>query len=163
MQCSMNKQIQIICIFLLVDSPKSSGSLVQIKSRSLDQKIDSIICLNVKMKSNLLGCEDHLRDSESDNKNDSEDAKTSSCSENSNDTLSSLSGMKDSDSNSDNKSVSSQLHQLDEKSVIKSRNGSTDTTGSESSSNCSGVRRSSRIKFIGMMKQRCLKFKTCIN
>lgn len=39
--------------------------------------------------------------------------------------------------------------------AFRSRSGSTDTTGSESSSNCSsGVRRSSRIRSIGIMKQR---------
>jgi histone-lysine N-methyltransferase SETD2 len=39
--------------------------------------------------------------------------------------------------------------------IFRSRSGSTDTTGSESSSNCSsGVRRSSRIRSIGIMKQR---------
>ncbi|XP_069668762.1 histone-lysine N-methyltransferase SETD2 isoform X2 [Periplaneta americana] len=39
--------------------------------------------------------------------------------------------------------------------AFRSRSGSTDTTGSESSSNCSsGVRRSNRIRSIGIMKQR---------
>lgn len=39
--------------------------------------------------------------------------------------------------------------------AFRGRSGSTDTTGSESSSNCSsGVRRSSRIRSIGIMKQR---------
>ncbi|XP_076665914.1 SET domain containing 2 isoform X2 [Andrena cerasifolii] len=90
-------------------------------------------------------------DSEADNKIDGEDTKLSSSSENSNDTLLSMSNCKltELDAKCNNNS-----NDIDKKIEFRSRSGSTDTTGSESGSNSSGVRRSSRIRSIGLMKQR---------
>ncbi|CAL7941906.1 unnamed protein product [Xylocopa violacea] len=90
-------------------------------------------------------------DSEVDNKIDTEDTKLSSSSDNSNDTLLSLSNCKltEFDTKCNNNS-----NDIDKKVEFRSRSGSTDTTGSESGSNSSAVRRSSRIRSIGLMKQR---------
>uniref|UniRef100_A0A0C9R0R9 [histone H3]-lysine(36) N-trimethyltransferase n=1 Tax=Fopius arisanus TaxID=64838 RepID=A0A0C9R0R9_9HYME len=71
-----------------------------------------------------------------------EDQKFSSSSENSNDTVTSKP--------QEDKSM---IEDHDKKQ-FRSRSGSTDTTGSESGSNSSGVRRSSRIRSQGLMKQR---------
>lgn len=96
---------------------------------------------------------DEYHDSEKDNnKADSEDLKLCSSSENSNDTLLSFSNCKGPEF--DMKSVTSNSSDIDKKGEFRPRSGSTDTTGSESGSNSSGVRRSSRIRSIGLMKQR---------
>nr|XP_003705533.2 PREDICTED: probable histone-lysine N-methyltransferase CG1716 isoform X1 [Megachile rotundata]XP_012145891.1 PREDICTED: probable histone-lysine N-methyltransferase CG1716 isoform X1 [Megachile rotundata] len=90
-------------------------------------------------------------DSEADSKLDGEDTKLSSSSENSNDTLLSMNNCKltELDTKCNNSS-----NDIDKRTEFRSRSGSTDTTGSESGSNSSGVRRSSRIRSIGLMKQR---------
>ncbi|XP_015606823.1 uncharacterized protein LOC107273288 isoform X2 [Cephus cinctus] len=104
--------------------------------------------------------EELSRDSEMDgNKVDSEDIKLlSSSSENSNDTLLSGNSCKLSEEAkllSDSKNLqNNQQIESDKKTGFRSRSGSTDTTGSESGSNSSGIRRSSRIRSIGLMKQR---------
>ncbi|KAL7307715.1 hypothetical protein TKK_0000390 [Trichogramma kaykai] len=106
-------------------------------------------------KSALINCEEQSRNSDSISKIESDDLKISSSSENSNDTLSSTSSSKISDSNVDNRITSNQRSEVDKKSNFRVRSGSIDTSSaSETSSNSSGVRRSSRIKSIGMMKQR---------
>ncbi|XP_046747434.1 probable histone-lysine N-methyltransferase CG1716 isoform X2 [Diprion similis] len=93
-------------------------------------------------------------DSEMDIKADTEDIKMSSSSENSNDTLiSGNSGYKLPEF-TDVKNIPNQQNDVEKKTGFRSRSGSTDTTGSESGSNSSGVRRSSRIRTIGLMKQR---------
>ncbi|XP_015113750.1 probable histone-lysine N-methyltransferase CG1716 [Diachasma alloeum] len=71
-----------------------------------------------------------------------EDQKFSSSSENSNDTVT-LKPQEEKSTGEDS-----------EKKLFRSRSGSTDTTGSESGSNSSGVRRSSRIRSQGLMKVR---------
>lgn len=98
--------------------------------------------------------EELSRDSEVDGKADSEDTKVSSSSENSNDTLLSLNSCKLPDFDSKTPISSSSLSEAEKKVGFRSRSGSTDTTGSESGSNSSAVRRSSRIRSIGLMKQR---------
>jgi hypothetical protein len=123
-------------------------------SNPIDIKIDVINRLPAKSKNLLFSSEEHSRDSEIDGKMDSEDTKLSSSSENSNDTLLSSHSCKVSDFNADNKSTLNQLNESDKKPGFRSRSGSTDTTGSESGSNSSGVRRSNRIRTIGLMKQR---------
>ncbi|XP_076236867.1 SET domain containing 2 [Calliopsis andreniformis] len=90
-------------------------------------------------------------DSETDNKIDGEDTKLSSGSDNSNDTLLSISSCKVTEIDT---KCNSNLNDIDKRVEFRSRSGSTDTTGSESGSNSSGVRRSSRIRSIGLMKQR---------
>lgn len=96
---------------------------------------------------------DEYQDSEKDNnKVDSEDLKLCSSSENSNDTLLSFTNCKGSEL--DAKGATSNSGDIDKKGEFRPRSGSTDTTGSESGSNSSGVRRSSRIRSIGLMKQR---------
>lgn len=97
--------------------------------------------------------EELSRDSEMDGKADIEDIKLSSSSENSNDTLLSINGCKILELG-DVKNITNQQNEADKKVGFRSRSGSTDTTGSESGSNSSGVRRSSRIRSIGLMKQR---------
>lgn len=123
-------------------------------SSPVDNKIDTTNRLPTKSKNLLFGSEEHSRDSEMDGKMDSEDAKVSSSSENSNDTLLSSNSCKVSDLNVDNKNTLNQMNEADKKPGFRSRSGSTDTTGSESGSNSSGVRRSNRIRTIGLMKQR---------
>lgn len=104
-----------------------------------------------------LGIIDELQDSEGDiNKVDNEDMKLCSSSENSNDTLLSLTNCKTREL--DIKNVASNANDIDKRVEFRSRSGSTDTTGSESGSNSSGVRRSSRIRSIGLMKQRCVNY-----
>lgn len=98
----------------------------------------------------LLNSDNHVKESEVDVKMDSEDTKASSSSENSNDS-------RVLDFNADNKSTLNQINDTDNKPGFRSRSGSTDTTGSESGSN-SGVRRSNRIRSIGLMKQRYTMF-----
>jgi len=97
---------------------------------------------------------DEYQDSEGDNnKVDAEDIKVcSSSSENSNDTLLSLTNYKGREI--DVKNIANNVSDIDKKIEFRGRSGSTDTTGSESGSNSSGVRRSSRIRSIGLMKQR---------
>ncbi|XP_012233977.2 histone-lysine N-methyltransferase Set2 isoform X2 [Linepithema humile] len=95
---------------------------------------------------------DEYQDSEKDNKVDNEDLKLCSSSENSNDTLLSFTNCKGPEF--DIKGVTSNSSDIDKKGEFRPRSGSTDTTGSESGSNSSGVRRSSRIRSIGLMKQR---------
>lgn len=90
-------------------------------------------------------------DSEADNKIDGDDTKLSSSSDNSNDTLLSLSNCKLTEFET---KCNSNSNDIDKRIEFRSRSGSTDTTGSESGSNSSGVRRSSRIRSIGLMKQR---------
>ena len=97
--------------------------------------------------------EEHSIESEMDGKPDFEDIKLSSSSENSSDTLMSTNSCKLPELGPDAKNISS-LNEAEKKSGFRSRSGSTDTTGSESGSNSSGVRRSSRIRTIGLMKQR---------
>ncbi|XP_054016844.1 histone-lysine N-methyltransferase SETD2 [Hylaeus anthracinus] len=90
-------------------------------------------------------------DNEADNKIDGEDTKLSSSSDNSNDMLLSLSNCKLTEFET---KCNSNSNDIDKRVEFRSRSGSTDTTGSESGSNSSGVRRSSRIRSIGLMKQR---------
>lgn len=94
---------------------------------------------------------DEYQDSEGDNKVDNEDIKLCSSSENSNDTLLSLTNYKGREFDVKNAVNTSDI---DKKIEFRGRSGSIDTTGSENSSNSSGVRRSSRIRSIGLMKQR---------
>ncbi|XP_071566986.1 uncharacterized protein Set2 isoform X2 [Temnothorax nylanderi] len=95
---------------------------------------------------------DEYQDSEGDNnKVDNEDFKLCSSSENSNDTLSSLTSYKGREF--DIKNAINNISDIDKKTEFRGRSGSTDTA-SENSSNSSGVRRSSRIRSIGLMKQR---------
>lgn len=96
---------------------------------------------------------DEYHDSEGDNnKVDNEDIKLCSSSENSNDTLSSLTNYKGREF--DIKNTINNTSDIDKKIEFSSRGGNIDTTTSENSSNSSGVRRSSRIRSIGLMKQR---------
>lgn len=96
---------------------------------------------------------DEYQDSEGDNnKADNEDIKLCSSSENSNDTLSSLTNYKGREF--DIKNAINNTSDIDKKIEFSGRSGSIDTTASENSSNSSGVRRSSRIRSIGLMKQR---------
>lgn len=107
------------------------------------------------------GVEESSGDSEVDTKADTEDIKVSSSSDNSNDTLLSTNSYKLPEFN-DVKNIPNQLNfnEPEKKTGFRSRSGSTDTTGSESGSNSSGVRRSSRIRTIGLMKQRFLSIFT---
>ncbi|XP_066597592.1 histone-lysine N-methyltransferase Set2 isoform X2 [Prorops nasuta] len=89
---------------------------------------------------------------EIESKPDGDDNKVSSSSENSNDTLLSTNSNKAPEA--EVKGSSNQTNESEKKGEFRSRSGSTDTTGSESGSNSSGVRRSSRIRSIGLMKQR---------
>lgn len=111
----------------------------------VDTKINNTNHAAAKSK-HLLNSDNHVKDCEIDGKIDNEDTKASSSSENSNDS-------RVLDFNADNKSTLNQLNDTDNKPGFRSRSGSTDTTGSESGSN-SGVRRSNRIRSIGLMKQR---------
>ncbi|KAG8042547.1 hypothetical protein G9C98_005181 [Cotesia typhae] len=95
--------------------------------------------------------EELSRESGMDVKTDSDDIKLSSSSDNSNDTVS-LNGVKLPELNYGDKS--SGIAEGDKKVGFRSRSGSTDTTGSESGSNSSNVRRSSRIRSQGLMKPR---------
>lgn len=95
---------------------------------------------------------DEYHDSEGDNKIDNEDIKLCSSSENSNDTLSSLTNYKGREF--DIKNTINNTSDIDKKIEFSGRSGNIDTTASENSSNSSGVRRSSRIRSIGLMKQR---------
>lgn len=90
-------------------------------------------------------------DNEVDSKIDGEDTKLSSSSDNSNDTLLSMNNCKLTEFDT---KCNNNTNDIDKKIEFRSRSGSTDTTGSESGSNSSGVRRSSRIRSIGLMKQR---------
>ncbi|XP_018374739.1 PREDICTED: histone-lysine N-methyltransferase SETD2-like isoform X3 [Trachymyrmex cornetzi] len=102
--------------------------------------------------SEYLTTTDEYQDSEGDNnKVDNEDIKLCSSSENSNDTLSSLTNYKGREF--DIKNAINNTNDVDKKMEFRGRSGSTDTS-SENSSNSSGVRRSSRIRSIGLMKQR---------
>ncbi|XP_047367360.1 probable histone-lysine N-methyltransferase CG1716 isoform X1 [Vespa velutina] len=117
-------------------------------------------CRNLqKKKTNQKAPPDHLQniedvcaDSEADSKVDSEDMKLTSSGDSSNDTLLSINNYKIPDI--DTKGAQNNMNDLDKKVEFRSRSGSTDTTGSESGSNSSGVRRSNRIRTIGLMKQR---------
>ncbi|CAD6227546.1 GSCOCG00001229001-RA-CDS [Cotesia congregata] len=93
--------------------------------------------------------EELSRESGMDVKTDSDDIKLSSSSDNSNDTVS-LNGVKLPEFGD----KSSGIAEGDKKVGFRSRSGSTDTTGSESGSNSSNVRRSSRIRSQGLMKPR---------
>ncbi|XP_011883474.1 PREDICTED: probable histone-lysine N-methyltransferase CG1716 isoform X2 [Vollenhovia emeryi] len=95
---------------------------------------------------------DEYQDSEGDNKVDNEDIKLCSSSENSNDTLSSLTNYRGRDF--DIRNAIGGTVDVDKKLESRGRSGSIDATTSENSSNSSGVRRSSRIRSIGLMKQR---------
>lgn len=126
---------------------------ISLKSKITHDKKNTIQQKNIEH----LGIIDELQDSEGDNnKIDSEDMKLCSSSENSSDTLLSLTNCKTREL--DVKNVANNASDIDKKVEFRSRSGSTDTTGSESGSNSSGVRRSSRIRSIGLMKQR-YKFK----
>ncbi|XP_012537071.1 LOW QUALITY PROTEIN: probable histone-lysine N-methyltransferase CG1716 [Monomorium pharaonis] len=95
---------------------------------------------------------DEYQDSEGDNsKVDNEDMKLSSSSENSNDTLLSLTNYKGREF--DIKNTINNTSDLDKKIEFRS-NESIDISSEKNSSNNSGVRRSSRIRSIGLMKQR---------
>lgn len=107
---------------------------------------------NQKTVDHLQNVEDTCADSEADSKIDSEDMKLTSSGDSSNDTLLSVNNYKVPDV--DTKGVQNSITDSDKKIEFRSRSGSTDTTGSESGSNSSGVRRSSRIRTIGLMKQR---------
>lgn len=122
---------------------------VSLKSKIMQDKKNTSQQKNIEH----LGIIDELQDSEGDNnKIDSEDMKLCSSSENSSDTLLSLTNCKPREL--DVKNVTSNANDIDKRVEFRSRSGSTDTTGSESGSNSSGVRRSSRIRSIGLMKQR---------
>ncbi|KAI4481751.1 hypothetical protein M0804_009272 [Polistes exclamans] len=116
-------------------------------------------CRNLQKKKTHQKPTDHLQniddacaDSEADSKVDSEDMKLTSSGDSSNDTLLSVNNYKIPDI--DTKGASNNINDADKKIEFRSRSGSTDTTGSESGSNSSGVRRSNRIRTIGLMKQR---------
>lgn len=96
--------------------------------------------------------EEHSQDSEVDRKQDVEDTKLSSGSENSSDTLLSSNSCKFPDSNPETKNIQNS-NEVDKKGEFRCRSGSIDTS-MESTSNSSGVRRSTRIRTIGLMKQR---------
>lgn len=98
-----------------------------------------------------LGIINEYQDSEGDSKIDSEDIKCSS-SENSNDTLLSLTNNKGRDL--DVKNVIINNASDNEKKEFRSCSESTETIAFENVANSSGVRRSSRIRSIGLMKQR---------
>ena len=109
----------------------------------------------------LQNIEEYSRDSEADVKPDFEYVKLSSGSENSSDTLLSANSYKLPELGPEAKNINSS-NEGEKKSGFRSRSGSTDTTGSESGSNSSGVRRSSRIRTIGLMKQRyCFLINFC--
>lgn len=118
---------------------------VESQNPPLETKINNTIRAAAKSK-RLLNSDNHVKDCEIDGKVDSEDNKASSSSENSNDS-------RVLDFNADSKSTLNQLNDTDNKPGFRSRSGSTDTNSSESGSN-SGVRRSNRIRSIGLMKQR---------
>ncbi|KAK2581049.1 hypothetical protein KPH14_006092 [Odynerus spinipes] len=138
----------------------------QVKSDNLDKSVARMSelplnCRNLQDKKSKVNqkCTDHLQntedtcaDSEADSKIDSEDMKLTSSGDSSNDTLLSINNYKVPDI--DPKGVQNSINDSDKKVEFRSRSGSTDTTGSESGSNSSGVRRSSRIRTIGLMKQR---------
>ncbi|XP_011151428.1 histone-lysine N-methyltransferase SETD2 [Harpegnathos saltator] len=121
---------------------------ISLKSRIIQDK------KNTHQQKNMEHLEiiDEFQDSEGDNKVDNEDMKLCSSSENSNDTLLSLTNCKTREL--DVKNITNNANDIDKRVEFRSRSGSTDTTGSESGSNSSGVRRSSRIRSIGLMKQR---------
>lgn len=120
---------------------------VSLKSKVTQEKKN----INQQKSTEHLGIIDEYQDSEGDNqKVDNEDIKCSS-SENSNDTLLSLTTYKGREF--DVKNIVSNTNDIDKKIEFRS-SGSTDTTSSESGGNSSGVRRSSRIRSIGLMKQR---------
>lgn len=137
-----------------------------LKSNSCDDKLqytDQVLLKskNIQDKKNMtqqknpehLTTMEEYQDSEGDNsKVDCEDIKLCSSSENSNDTLLSLTNCKGREL--DVKNTTNNTSDIDKKIEFRGRSGSTDTTGSESGSNSSGVRRSSRIRSIGLMKQR---------
>lgn len=126
---------------------KDVANLHLLKSRGVqDKKI-----ANQRKAVQQQGNDELYADIEADNKVDGEDTKMSSSSENSNDTLLSMSNCKVTELDV---KCNSNSNDLDKKVEFRSRSGSTDTTGSESGSNSSGVRRSSRIRSIGLMKQR---------
>ncbi|KAG7208817.1 hypothetical protein KM043_015007 [Ampulex compressa] len=118
------------------------------KARMVQDKKSVNQCKSVEQQN----IQELYRDIDTDNKVDGEDTKLSSGSENSNDMLLSMTNCKVMEL--DIKSISASTNDLDKKVEFRSRSGSTDTTGSESGSNSSGVRRSSRIRSIGLMKQR---------
>lgn len=137
-----------------------------LKSNSCDDKLqyttDQVLLKskNIQDKKNMtqqknpehLTTMEEYQDSEGDNsKVDCEDIKLCSSSENSNDTLLSLNCK---GRELDVKNATGNTSDIDKKIEFRGRSGSTDTTGSESGSNSSGVRRSSRIRSIGLMKQR---------
>lgn len=105
-----------------------------------------------KPPDNLQNIEDVCADSEADSKVDSEDMKLTSSGDSSNDTLLSVNNYKIPDVEA--KGAQNSVNDVEKKVEFRSRSGSTDTTGSESGSNSSGVRRSNRIRTIGLMKQR---------
>ncbi|KAI4488685.1 hypothetical protein M0802_011393 [Mischocyttarus mexicanus] len=120
---------------------------LQLNCRNLQKKKT-----NQKTTDQLQNIEDACGDSEADSKVDSEDMKLTSSGDSSNDTLLSVNNYKIPDI--DTKGASNNINDADKKVEFRSRSGSTDTTGSESGSNSSGVRRSNRIRTIGLMKQR---------
>lgn len=136
----------------LDDSLDSKNNEVRFIPKSSDNQEFGNECM-LKTTDRSQNIEEHSRQSEMDRKPDFEDVKLSSSSENSSDTLLSANSYKLPELGSDAKNVSS-LNEAEKKSGFRSRSGSTDTTGSESGSNSSGVRRSSRIRTIGLMKQR---------
>jgi len=121
---------------------------VSLKSKITQDKKNT----SQQKNSEYLTTTDEYQDSEGDNnKVDNEDIKLCSSSENSNDTLSSLTNYKGREF--DIKNAINNTNDIDKKMEFRGRSGSTDTS-SENSSNSSGVRRSSRIRSIGLMKQR---------
>lgn len=130
------------------DKPQYTDRVL-LKSKSTQDKKN----MSQQKNSEHLTTIDEYQDSEGDNsKVDCEDIKLCSSSENSNDTLLSLTNCKGREL--DVKNTTGNTSDIDKKIEFRGRSGSTDTTGSESGSNSSGVRRSSRIRSIGLMKQR---------
>ncbi|KAL0117994.1 hypothetical protein PUN28_008992 [Cardiocondyla obscurior] len=96
---------------------------------------------------------DEYQDSEGDNNKVDNEDKLCSSSENSNDTLSSFTNYKGREF--DIKNAINNTSNIDKKIEFRDYSGNNDTTVSENnSSSSSGVRRSSRIRSIGLMKQR---------
>lgn len=124
---------------------KQCTDRVSLKSKVTQDKKST----SQQKNSEYLTTTDEYQDSEGDNnKADNEDIKLCSSSENSNDTLSSLTSYKGREF--DIRNAINNTSDIDKKIEFRGR---IDTTA-ENSSNSSGVRRSSRIRSIGLMKQR---------
>ncbi|XP_051166844.1 histone-lysine N-methyltransferase SETD2 isoform X2 [Leptopilina boulardi] len=135
------------------DSKKSSQIIIKDKETSI-QKLDYSQFKNENINKilNHSHIEEHSQDSEVDRKQDIEYVKLSSGSENSSDTLLSANSYKFPDACTETKNIQN-LNEADRKDEFRCRSESNDTS-TESGSNNSGVRRSTRIRTIGLMKQR---------